>query len=307
MAYFTERHGMRQPITQTSEISLDKYSLLLSCCEQYYTHIAWKYPEECPDGRGCCGLNAYKLAEDMRYEIPTLFKNDSGQIERPREYHNVFSSEVIVDSYDQYALLDFIEFIGFNCKDIRSKSHHSYYGHDDLQFSENNTSAERFREDINAIFRKTGLLYVYNEDGLIERVIPNSVVTEEVVASVAAVSEPGLKELLETAIALHKSPHPVDHKNAVEKLWDAFERLKTYYTTLNKKQSAEKIVNDMASGKTNYVNLFDAEFKALTTIGNTYRIRHHDTDKIDITDDKHYDYFFNRCLSVIALAIQYLN
>ena len=48
------------------------------------------------------------------------------------------------------------------------------------------------------------------------------------------------------------------------------------------------------------------EFKVLTDIGNKYRIRHHETDRIDSTDVRYYDYFFNRCLSLIALAIQYL-
>ena len=56
-----------------------------------------------------------------------------------------------------------------------------------------------------------------------------------------------------------------------------YERLKTYYTTLNKQKSAEKIVNDMAAGQAPYVTLFDAEFRALTKIGNDFRIRHHET------------------------------
>lgn len=51
---------------------------------------------------------------------------------------------------------------------------------------------------------------------------------------------------------------------------------------------------------------FNTEFKILTDIGNKYRIRHHETNKIDIIDIRYYDYLFNRCLSLIALAIQYL-
>ena len=86
----------------------------------------------------------------------------------------------------------------------------------------------------------------------------------------------------------------------------AIERLKTYYATMGKKSSASKIVGDIAGGNLNYIALFNAEFKALTDIGNDFRIRHHETSKIDITDPRHYDYFFNRCLSLIALAIQYL-
>ena len=108
------------------------------------------------------------------------------------------------------------------------------------------------------------------------------------------------------AILLNRSPYPTDVRDAVEKLWDAYERLKTYYTTMNKRDSANKIIADMAAGQASYVTLFEDEFKALTKIGNDFRIRHHETDKVEITDVRYYDYFFNRCLSLIALAIQYL-
>lgn len=62
----------------------------------------------------------------------------------------------------------------------------------------------------------------------------------------------------------------------------------------------------MANGHDDFVELFNAEFRILTDIGNNYRIRHHETNKIDIIDIRYYDYLFNRCLSLIALAIQYL-
>ena len=51
---------------------------------------------------------------------------------------------------------------------------------------------------------------------------------------------------------------------------------------------------------------FNDEFNKLTKIGNDFRIRHHETYKIDIQDIRHYDYFFNRCLALIATALQYL-
>ena len=112
--------------------------------------------------------------------------------------------------------------------------------------------------------------------------------------------------MLDDAIIAYKTPHPSARQSAVEKIWDALERLKTYYTTLDKKNSAAKIVSDMAHGQIEFIDLFNSEFKVLTDIGNNFRIRHHETNKTDITDSKHYDYFFNRCLSLIALAIQYL-
>ena len=96
---------------------------------------------------------------------------------------------------------------------------------------------------------------------------------------------------------------------AVEKLWDAFERLKTYYcsSTIDKKKSVEKIVKDMGNSQQAYMELFEKEFRELTTIGNNFRIRHHEITKIDIQDKRHFEYFYKRCLSLVSTAIQYLD
>ena len=130
--------------------------------------------------------------------------------------------------------------------------------------------------------------------------------SKDIETNIKSIKEFGTRELLEEAINLFKQPNPFASKNAVEKLWDAYERLKTYYIDLDKKDSATKIVNDISGNITEFVTLFNDEFRTLSKIGNEFRIRHHETDKIDITDNRHYDYFFNRCLSLISLAIQYL-
>lgn len=82
--------------------------------------------------------------------------------------------------------------------------------------------------------------------------------------------------------------------------------MKTYCRDLDIQQSANRIVADMAGGSDDYKKLLGEEFDKLTKIGNNFRIRHHETNKIEITDVRYYDYFFNRCLSLIALAVQYL-
>ena len=150
------------------------------------------------------------------------------------------------------------------------------------------------------------MLYVLSESGMVERVNVNGVLSKEIEVAVASAPEKGLKELLQDAILLYKTPSPQARQDSVEKNWDALERLKIYYTTLDKKASAAKIVNDMANNQTEFSVIFDEEFKALTKIGNNFRIRYHETNKIDITDLRHYDYFFSRCLSLIAIAIEYL-
>ena len=306
MAYYTERHGMRRPVVKTYDISIEKYALLLHCCEKYYNNLAWKYPEQCPDGHGCCGIDHEQFRMDLRYEIPSLYRDNADCIAVPTVHYNIFSSNNEEDEYDQFALLDLIEFFAKNVRDVVVGGFHSYWGHHHLTCQNSRNVCAQFRDEINDIFRKTGLLYELNTDLQVERIVENSPLTPAVESAIAAVKEVGTRELLQEAILLHRSPYPADIRDAVEKLWDAYERLKSYYTTMKKEKSAEKIVNDMAAGQAPYVTLFDTEFRALTNIGNGFRIRHHETDKVEITDVRYYDYFFNRCLSLIALAIQYL-
>lgn len=94
---------------------------------------------------------------------------------------------------------------------------------------------------------------------------------------------------------------------AVEKLWDAFERIKTYYDpNLNKRESLNKMLDSLGINNSNIRELFNDEFKTLTNIGNSYRIRHHEKNKIDIKSDLHYKYFYKRCYSLVSEVMELL-
>ena len=121
---------------------------------------------------------------------------------------------------------------------------------------------------------------------------------------VSTISEKGLKDLIIEADSYYRTGNK---QIAVEKMWDAFERLKTFYSpSLDKSASANKIIDDMSNFESNFKELYEAEFKALTSIGNNFRIRHHETTKVDITDTRQYEYLYKRCLALISVAIQYL-
>lgn len=91
MAYYTERHTMREPVKKTYDISVDVYTLIFQCCEKYYNNLAWKYPDQCPDGYGCCGLDLEKLKEKtIRIEL------------YPKTYENyVLENSAIAEDYDE--------------------------------------------------------------------------------------------------------------------------------------------------------------------------------------------------------------
>lgn len=97
---------------------------------------------------------------------------------------------------------------------------------------------------------------------------------------------------------------PKDKQIALEKLWDAFERIKTYFSS-NKKKSSNELVGIASNGFS--FEIVESEFKLLTRIGNEYKIRHHETDKLEVTKSKHIDYLFFRMLSLIDLCIKSIN
>lgn len=309
MGLYTERHGLREPIKKTYDISIKAYSLLFDCCSRYWDNLAWKYPEECPDGNNCCGIDWQQFNQDLEFEIPTLFRR-SGQIDKPSERFNAFSSKMQIDEFDQYALFDLIEFVGRNIRDITKKTYHSFYRHNDLFFGNTNSRARYFLNDINDAFEKTGLLYRLTTNFEVERIEEDGVLSDGVVERIREIKEPGLKELMQTAIQKHKSPYPSDQHDAVKIIWDAFERLKSYYATSKneKRQSIDRILQSMSHSNEFFYQLFNNEMKLLTDeIGNSCSIRHSEVYQSELIDDKYYDYFFNRCLSFIALAIQYLD
>lgn len=95
--------------------------------------------------------------------------------------------------------------------------------------------------------------------------------------------------------------NPKDKQIALEKIWDAFERIKTYYN-VDKKKSINQLIDTISSDLKK--DIFNDEFNSLTIIGNKYRIRHHENGKIEINDVNQKDYLFFRVLNLIDLCTQ---
>lgn len=297
---YTERHGIRTPINKTYSINIEVYNLLFNCCQRYKKNLTHIFTINCHHDftdSDYVAFNDNDYINRIKVKIPALFNDKYGRICAP-------SSD---DSYDQYALLDYIEFFAQNIRDISERWNNELYRNFQTIDCLNSFNVYKsFQNEINEILFESGLLYTLSSKKIIERIVENSPLTPEIQTGDCLISEAGTKELLRDAIALYKTPAPAARQDSVEKIWDALERLKTYYTSLNKKDSVSKIVNSMGNGQSYFITIFNEEFKTLTNIGNEFKIRHHETNKIDITDVNHYDYFFNRCLSLISLAIKYL-
>ena len=304
MPLFTERNNLRKEIEKTYNISPDAYKLLFKTCSRYFINLAWLFPEYCPDdGISIYSYSQGELIEEMKFDIPALVNGD--EFIKPAIVDDFFTNEKY-SNYDQYAILDLIEYMFQNIKDYNEERYHSYFNHSHLRFSNSNDVSNIFREDINRMFKRTGLLYVLKENGEVERILLNDYVISEVKNNIENIKDRSLKELIEEALSLFLKPGTKNIEHAVEKLWDAFERAKTYYVDLNKKESSIKLISTITEEQVDMIKVMEKEFKELTDIGNDFRIRHHETDKIEFVSDNHREYFFNRCLSLLSLVLKYI-
>ena len=110
-------------------------------------------------------------------------------------------------------------------------------------------------------------------------------------------------KLVEQAFQYYKEAR-ID--TATEKIWDAFEGIKTFYKQYDKKGSITKLIDIVSKNNAEYREMVEEEFTSLTKLGNDFRIRHHETNKKDICCKEHYDYLFHRCIAVLRLVTSVL-
>lgn len=289
MSLYTERHGIRKPIEKTYNINKEVYNILFNCCEKYKKNLTHIFTLNCHHdftNSNYITFDEKGFISRIKIKIPSLFQN----------------------KYDQFAILDYIEFFAQKIQDISENwNNPQYKNFQRIECFNTSKIFNNFRKEIDEIFCESGLLYKLTNEKIIERIVNNTPLSLEIENSINSFSEVGTKNLLKDAITLYKTPYPSARQDSVEKIWDALERLKTYYIDLDKKASTEKIIKNIGYNDSEFMELFNDEFKKLTYIGNNFRIRHHETNKKDIIDPRYYDYLFNRCLSLIAFTIQYLN
>src|SRR5262249_2039134 len=98
-------------------------------------------------------------------------------------------------------------------------------------------------------------------------------------------------------------PDPDVRKDALEKLWDAWERLKTIENP-NDKRISIKMLLDRTATEANFRQTLETESRALTDIGNAYRIRHAEIGNIPSQPIEQIDYLFHRMFAAILMLLR---
>lgn len=134
--------------------------------------------------------------------------------------------------------------------------YHNYpfYVFDTIEACARYNTGNSFCEEMNALFKLNEL--DFQIEGVMLTNVHNVKLSNQILGTL---QEVGVKELLQDANYYYAN---ANRKIAVEQLWCAFERLKTYYyPVLNKKDSANKIIQVMGNGNPQFTQLFEKEFK----------------------------------------------
>jgi hypothetical protein len=240
------------------------------------------YPETCPDGNAICGVNM------------TNFEGAVAGLALPWPPDR----ETIPDTFD---ILDLIEFCFEKVAQVHPGSYHSFFQHYHLAFSRDEGRLS-FQEEINRLFSRSSITYELDGNGYVKRLAP-AVLGDALAVAMFRSGDRLLDELLETARQKFLQPKPAIRQEALEKLWDAWERIKTLEDPAHKKNSIGLML-DKASPEPNLRMALDSEAAELTRIGNNFTIRHTEVGKTEIASSEHIDYLFHRMFALIRLLLR---
>jgi hypothetical protein len=199
--------------------------------------------------------------------------------------------------------LDVVDFVGQRIAEPirKSTSYHKFFDHYHLDFDVR-AGQRRFQADVDLIFARNGIAFTLGEHLQVQRLGPPE--ARPLLSDFAPdTGDARLDELLQTAMTRFLSRSAADRQDALEKLWDAFERLKTLELGGDKRASITALINRAApdSGFREHLN---AEADALTKIGNSFHIRHSEHDQEELPGPAAVDYLFIRLAALIAFLLR---
>lgn len=239
------------------------------------------FPERCSDSPStCCGTDGLAFERSLKAEIPSW----SGWNTLP----------------DIGMACDFLEFCHRHIALAQSFEYHGFLKHNHFRFDVAK-GKQIFRNEVNLILQRNGMAFRMIDEGRMERLLADP--TGEVVCrAVFRTSDDKLDELLYEARAKFLSPHLRIRKEALERAWDAWERLKTVKDA-DKKQGTRALLDDCSS-EPNMREILETEARLLTDFGNRFHIRHSETNQTSITDEDHVDYVFQRIFAMLLLVLR---
>lgn len=256
--------------------------------------LGLSFPDPCPDEdrHAIVGTHRPSFLMALLGEVPALAKSNPGG--RGADLHPDRNPGTL-------AAIDTVQFVHARIAKPERTRFHPFHDHYDLDF-DREVGRDEFRKAVNRIFARNGVGYTLLKTGGVRRTLPKHM--REMARVEYDTDDQELNELLASAVRGILDPRPAARRRGLEQLWDAWERLKTYRG--KKKESISHILRDAAAGNEELFKRLDAEAQALTRIGNDFRIRHHERDRVKVEEADQVDYLFWRMLALVRFLIPHL-
>jgi hypothetical protein len=279
---FTERNGGTKPrIAEVLDENTRKALLTLICARMDEEWFGLSFPDKCADGYAYAGTDLRKLKATMD------------------GYGVLWPSQVEDNNPLDGQIFDLVEFSYEYIAEANDPSFHSYMSHSHYSYDQE-SGREKFSHDINRIFERNGVAFNLDQ-GEVIRIAP-AVLHDSLDQARFRSGDTILDGILENARQKFLNRSLEVRRESLEKLWDAWERLKTLEP--GDKKTSTKALLDKASPEMNFRNRLEQEALQLTDIGNKFMIRHTEIDKVPISDSAHIDYLFHRMFSMIWLLLK---
>ncbi|WP_250487003.1 AbiJ-NTD4 domain-containing protein [Caballeronia sp. GaOx3] len=281
---FSERHGLAQPrVKESLDQAIREALITLVHSRIDEEWFGQAFPDACPDGYGNAGTDRSKMKAMMKgYGL--LWPVDG------------FDADTWTSDTHVFDLLEF----SYECIALPEPGNfHSFFAHHHYSYDQDAGRA-RFTADVNRLFERNGIAFEL-KDGEIVRLAP-TVLHEELAHYVFQTGDTALDKLLEVARDKFLKRSAQERQESLEKLWDAWERLKTIEPGADKNNGIRGLLDKAAAGPLR--DRLEQEAKELTEIGNKFMIRHMETDKVAIEHSVHVDYLFHRMFAMIRLLLK---
>lgn len=256
-----------------------------------------RFPERCPDGQAVCGCDTDALAASVIAEMPGL----AWPLETMCLVEDGFLSQREHFAPDTLLILDFIEFIYASVAKPIPGKHHDFFSHHHLTFDQQ-SGQEEFRATVNRIFSRNGVAFEMLSTGRIVRVLP-PVLGEDLKRAIFRTGDRTLDNMLEECRTKFSDRNPLVRREALERLWDGWERLKSLADPGDKKRSI-KIILDATAAEPSLRARLEGEATELNSIGNSHLIRYSEVNQVPVIDVDQVDYLFHRLFAMIQLVLR---
>jgi hypothetical protein len=173
---------------------------------------------------------------------------------------------------------------------------HDFFSHTHFLDYDREAGAADYRAAVNALLSRCGHPFEFNQ-GRIERRGPGPL-SGLIAATTFNTGDAALDTMLEDSVHKYHDPDPKIRREALEKLWDSWQRLRTLEYPPDTKKSAAILIAK-AEPDPPFAKVLDEDALALNDVGNSFMIRHFEVTKHPIASDDSVDYLFYRLFTLI--------